>query len=67
MARDSKRVQVTLPDNVHIVIEAMCNASGESVTEYCARAVMNKFENDLMTELPDKWRDFAARIEVKPE
>lgn len=66
MARDSKRVNLSVPDNIYAVIETMCEASGESVTEYCSRAVMNKAEHDLMVKLPDKWRDFAARLEVKP-
>jgi len=63
MARDSKRVNLSVPDNVYSVIELMCDASGESITEYCARAVMNKAEHDLMVKLPDKWRAF---IEPKP-
>ncbi|MDX2254685.1 MAG: hypothetical protein NW214_04135 [Pseudanabaenaceae cyanobacterium bins.39] len=65
MARDSKKVQVTLPDNVYAVIEAM-SESGEAASEYCARAIINKVEHDLMVRLPDKWRDFAQRID-KPE
>ena len=59
MARDSKRIQVTLPDNIHAVIDVMCEASGETITEYCLRAVMNKAEHDLMVKLPDKWRAFT--------
>lgn len=65
MARDTKRVSISIPDNVHVVIEAMCNASGESVTEYCARAVINKFENDLKIKLPEQWKTITANIEPK--
>ncbi|PZU92579.1 MAG: hypothetical protein DCE90_18020 [Pseudanabaena sp.] len=64
MARDSKKVQVTLPDNIYAVIEAM-SESGETVSEYCARAIISKAEHDLMVKLPDKWRDFTAKIEPK--
>jgi len=63
MARDSKQVKITLPDNIHAVIEAM-GGSGESVSEYCARAIINKAEYDLMVKLPDKWRDFLAKSEA---
>jgi hypothetical protein len=65
MARDSKRVQVTLPDNIYAVIEAMSIASGETIPEYCLRAVMNKAEHDLMVKLPEKWQAFTAKIEPK--
>jgi hypothetical protein len=54
-------VQVTLPDNIYAVIEAMSD-SGETASEYCARAIINKVEHDLMVKLPDKWRAFT-----KPE
>jgi hypothetical protein len=65
MARNSQKVQVTLPDNIYAVIEAM-SESGETASEYCARAIINKVEHDLMVKLPDKWRDFTAKID-KPE
>lgn len=65
MARDSKTVKVTLPDNIYAVIEAM-NESGETASEYCARAIINKVEHDLMVKLPEKWQSFTAKIE-KPE
>lgn len=67
MARDSKRVQVTLPDNIYAIIEAMSIASGESIPEYCSRAILNKAEHDLMVKLPEKWQAFTATIEPKPE
>ena len=51
MARDSKKVQVTLPDNIYAVIEAM-SESGETASEYCSRAIINKVEHDLMVKLP---------------
>ncbi len=59
MARDSKSVKVTLPDNIYAVIEAM-SESGETASEYCSRAIINKVEHDLMVKLPDKWRAFTA-------
>ena len=64
MARDSKSVKVTLPDNIYAVIEAM-SESGETASEYCARAIINKVEHDLMVKLPDKWQTFATSIEPK--
>jgi hypothetical protein len=64
MARDSKKVQVTLPDNIYAVIEAM-SESGEAPSEYCARAIINKVEHDLMVKLPEKWQAFTAKIEPK--
>lgn len=64
MARDSKKVQVTLPDNIYSVIEAM-SESGETASEYCARAIINKVEHDLMVKLPEKWQAFTAKIEPK--
>jgi len=59
MARDSKSVKVTLPDNIYAVIEAM-SESGETASEYCARAIINKVEHDLMVKLPDKWAAFTS-------
>ncbi|WP_434686904.1 hypothetical protein [Pseudanabaena minima] len=67
MARDSKRVNLSVPDNIYAVIESMCEASGESITEYCARAVVTKAEHDLMVKLPEKWQAFTANIEPKQE
>ena len=64
MARDSKSVKVTLPDNIYAVIEAM-SESGETASEYCARAIINKVEHDLMVKLPEKWQAFTANIELK--
>lgn len=64
MAKDSKSVKVTLPDNIYEVIKAMCE-SGETASEYCARAVINKVEHDLMVRLPEKWQAFTATIEPK--
>ncbi len=64
MARDSKSVKVTLPDNIYAVIEAM-SESGETASEYCARAIINKVEHDLMVKLPEKWQAFTAKIEPK--
>lgn len=66
MARDSKRVNISVPDNIYAVIEAVCEGSGESITEYCGRAVVNKVEHDLMVKLPEKWQAFTAKID-KPE
>ena len=66
MARDSKSVKVTLPDNIYAVIEAM-SESGETASEYCARAIINKVEHDLMVRLPDKWQSFTSRSELKAE
>lgn len=59
MARDSKKVQVALPDNIYAVIVSMAE-SGETASEYCSRAIINKVEHDLMVKLPDKWRAFTA-------
>lgn len=64
MARNSQKVQVTLPDNIYAVIEAMTE-SGETASEYCARAIINKVEHDLMVKLPDKWQAFTAKSEPK--
>jgi len=64
MARDSKSVKVTLPDNIYAVIESM-GESGETASEYCARAIINKVEHDLMVKLPDKWKAFTDNIEPK--
>jgi hypothetical protein len=64
MARDSKSVKVTLPDNIYAVIEAM-SESGETAAEYCGRAIINKVEHDLMVKLPEKWQAFTAKIEPK--
>lgn len=64
MARDSKSVKVTLPDNIYAVIELM-GESGETASEYCARAVINKVEHDLMVKLPEKWKIFVQAIEPK--
>ncbi len=64
MARDSRQIKITLPDNIHAVIEAM-GESGETVSEYCARAIINKVEHDLMVKLPEKWQAFTAKIEPK--
>jgi hypothetical protein len=64
MARDSKKVQVTLPDNIYAVIEAM-SESGETASEYCSRAIINKVEHDLMVKLPEKWQAFTAQIPPK--
>jgi len=63
MARDSKTIQVSLPDNIYAVILAMAE-SGEVPAEYCKRAIINKVEYDLMVKLPDKWRDFIAKSEA---
>jgi hypothetical protein len=65
MARDTKKIQVVIPDNFYLCIDAMCKASGESVTEYCARAILTKAEHDLMVKLPEKWRSFTDSIEPK--
>jgi hypothetical protein len=62
MARDSKSVKVTLPDNIYAVIEAM-SQSGETASEYCARAIINKVEHDLMVKLPEKWQAFTTKDE----
>jgi hypothetical protein len=64
MAKDSKSVKVTLPDNIYAVIEAM-SESGETASEYCARAVINKVEHDLMVKLPDKWKAFTAKPSIE--
>lgn len=64
MAKDSKTVKVTLPDNIHAVIQAM-SESGETAAEYCARAIINKVEHDLMVKLPEKWQAFTAKPETK--
>ena len=64
MARDSKKVQVTLPDNIYAVIEAM-SESGETASEYCSRAIINKVEHDLMVKLPEKWQAFTSQIPPK--
>lgn len=64
MAKDSKSVKVTLPDNIYAVIDAM-SESGETPSEYCARAVINKVEHDLMVKLPEKWQAFTQQIPPK--
>jgi hypothetical protein len=64
MAKDSKEVKVTLPENIYAVIKAM-SESGETASEYCARAIINKVEHDLMVKLPEKWQAFTAKIEPK--
>ena len=64
MARDSKKVQVTLPDNIYAVIEAM-SESGETASEYCSRAIINKVEHDLMVKSPEKWQAFTSQIPPK--
>ncbi len=58
MARDSKSVKVTLPDNIYAVIEALTE-SGETASEYCSRAIINKVEKDLLDKLPEKWQAFT--------
>ncbi|MBD2150798.1 hypothetical protein H6F44_11800 [Pseudanabaena sp. FACHB-1277] len=60
MARNSQKVQVMLPDNIYEVIKAM-SESGETASEYCARAIINKVEHDLMVKLPEKWQAFTAK------
>jgi hypothetical protein len=67
MARDSKQIKITLPDNIHAVILAISGDSGEAVSEYCARAIVTKVEQDLMDKLPEKWQAFTANIEPKEE
>lgn len=64
MARDSKKLQVTLPDNIYAVIEAMTE-SGEAPSEYCARAIINKVEHDLMVKLPEKWQAFTTKPSIQ--
>ena len=66
MARDSKTIQVSLPDNIYAVILAM-SESGEVPAEYCKRAIINKVEHDLMVKLPDKWEAFTAKFEQQKE
>lgn len=60
----TKEIKITIPDNIYSIIEAM-GVSGETVAKYCARAIINKAEHDLMVKLPEKWQAFTAKIEPK--